>query len=409
MYRAPLFAGLTTFIAALAACTQPVDPAHEAKRIADTYIIVDTHIDVPYRLYRNPDDVSTSTDGGDFDHPRANAGGLDAPFMSIYVPAAVDEAGGDFDLANGLIDGMERLADEHPGKFARATCVADLAANFEAGRISLPLGLENGGPIDNDFNRLRHFYERGIRYVTLAHSKPNQISDSSYDENRTWQGLSPFGRDLIGEMNRLGVMVDVSHVSDDAFWQVIELSKVPVIASHSSLRHFTAGFERNMSDEMVAALAAAGGVVQINYGSNFISQETQDYGKARNAAVAEFATTNALEPNDPAIAEFMASYRDEHPYPYATLEQVLDHIDRTVEIGGIDAVGIGSDYDGVGDSLPEGLKDVASYPNLIAGLLERGYDEDDIAKILGGNLIRVWRAVEDFAANAGNPPLCAQS
>jgi len=384
------------------------DPSY-ATRIARTSLIIDTHVDVPFRLYRNPADVGSFTEDGDFDYPRATAGGLDAPFMSIFIPASVDDAGGAYDLANELIDLMQALAEQHPRKFALASCVRDIESNFAKQLISLPLGMENGGPISSNFKNLEHFYKRGIRYITLAHSKPNHLSDSSYDRNRQWNGLSPFGRKLVPEMNKRGVMVDVSHISDEAFWQVIEVSQTPVIASHSSLRHFTEGFERNMSDAMVVALAQAGGVVQINFGSNFISQATQDYGRARTEALVKHTESNHLANDDPATRSFLTTYREAHPYPYATLDQVLDHIDRVVEITSIDAVGIGSDYDGVGDSLPVGLKNVSSYPNLVVGLLERGYSEEDIRKVLGGNLLRVWRTVEEFAEQHGNPPLCSQS
>ena len=230
-----------------------------AEQLAQELLIVDTHIDVPYRLHRSWQDVSETTADGDFDYPRAQAGGLDAPFMSIYIPPKVDAEGGAAALADELIDMVERIVLDAPDKFALATCADDLMAIKTSGRIALPLGMENGGPIDGDFANLRHFHERGIRYVTLAHGKSNHISDSSYDSFKRWQGLSPFGKRLIAEMNRTGMMIDVSHLSDQAFWQVMELSQAPVIATHSSLRHFTPGFERNMSDEMVAALGENGG------------------------------------------------------------------------------------------------------------------------------------------------------
>ena len=207
-------------------------------------------------------------------------------------------------------------------------------------------------------------------------------------------------------MNRQGVLIDVSHITDKAFWQVLELSEVPVIASHSSLRHFIPGFHRNMSDEMVQAMGAAGGVIQINFGSSFVTETARIYEASAREAARIFATENELEQGDPRIREFYMQYRTVNPYPYATLDHVLDHIDRAVELAGIDAVGIGSDYDGVGDTLPIGLKDVASYPNLIAGLIRREYSDSEIEKILGGNTMRVWRAAETYAAGHGNPPIC---
>ena len=380
---------------------------HDRSELARELLIVDTHIDVPYRLHKAWQDVSKATADGDFDHPRAQAGGLDAPFMSIYIPAKVDADGGAAALADELIDLVERIVREAPGKFALATCADDLSAIKASGRIALPLGMENGGPINGDFANLRHFHERGIRYVTLAHSSSNHISDSSYDPFKRWQGLSPFGERLIAEMNRIGMMIDVSHLSDQAFWQVIELSQGPVIASHSSLRHFTPGFERNLSDEMVTALGQAGGVIQINFGSGFLTQAAMAYGREQQKAALGFAFANHLNEDDPRLADFMAQYREAHPYPYATLDDVLDHFDRAVALAGIDALGVGSDYDGVGDSLPSGLKDASAYPNLIHGLLGRGYSEQDIAKVLGGNLMRVWRTVEALAESHDNPPRCS--
>lgn len=385
------------------------ETAARARALSQQYLIVDTHIDVPYRLLETPADVSEATPDGDFDYPRAVAGGLDALFMSIYIPAEVDAEGKAGELANRLIDSMEALAASAPDRFAIATCAADLPALKSQGRIALPLGMENGGPIAGSFETLAQFRDRGIRYVTLAHSKSNHIADSSYDDNEQWQGLSEFGRSLIAEMNRQGVMIDVSHITDRAFWQVLELTEVPVIASHSSLRHFTPGFHRNMDDAMVAALKDNGGVIQINFGSSFLTAEANGYGGRLQEAAKSFAAGMGLKEDDPLLEKFAADYRIENPYPFATLANVLDHIDRAVMLAGIDHVGLGSDYDGVGDSLPVGLKDVSQYPNLIAGLLERGYSDADIEKILSGNLLRVWRQVEAFAAAAGNPPACTQS
>ncbi|MEZ5557873.1 MAG: dipeptidase [Pseudomonadales bacterium] len=380
----------------------------DAATLARQLLIIDTHIDVPYRLHEGWEDVSQATPDGEFDYPRAAAGGLDALFMSIYIPASVDEVGDAPAFADGLIDSVVQLASRHPDKFGVATCSADVTTLKGQQRIAFAMGMENGGPIDGNLDNLRHFRDRGIRYVTLAHSKSNHISDSSYDSNEQWGGLSPFGRKLIPAMNAEGVMVDVSHISDKAFWQVLELTHTPVIASHSSLRHFTPGFQRNMTDEMVAALGRNGGVIQINFGSSFLTAAARDYGNEQQAAFQQFREQSGLPDDDPRIAEFGAAYRLEHPYPYATVDDVLDHIDRAVQLAGIDHVGLGSDFDGVGDSLPVGLKDVSQYPNLVAGLLGRGYSEADVAKILGGNLMRVWRAVETYAANAGNPAPCTQ-
>ncbi len=365
--------------------------------IAKNTIITDTHIDVPYRLEEKFENVANHTDGGDFDHPRAVAGGLDAPFMSIYIPPELEKSGGSKELADKLIDMVEDIVKTSPNKFALAHSTQALENNFAQGLISFPMGMENGSPIEGDFANLEHFYQRGIRYITLAHSKTNHISDSSYDTNRPAKGLTPFGKTLVTQMNNIGVMVDVSHISDDAFYQVMEISKTPVIASHSSARHFTPGFERNMSDDMIKLLAKNGGVIQINFGSTFISQKSIENYNTFTAAVKTFSESNKFGKDSDEVKKFSDEYRLNTPFIYAELNDVLDHFDHVVKIAGIDYVGIGSDYDGVGDSLPTNLKDVSSYPNLIEGLLNRGYSEQYIKKILSGNLLRVWKAVEEYA------------
>ena len=373
-----------------------------ANTLAQQSIIVDTHIDVPYRLEEKPADVSKATDDGNFDYPRAVAGGLNAAFMSIYTPAELEAEGGSKAKAEELIDLVYGIAESAPDKFAIALSPDDIEAQFAKGLISLPMGMENGSPIEDDLANLKHFYERGIRYITLTHSLSNHISDSSYDENRQWDGLSEFGEQVVREMNRLGIMVDISHVSDAAFYDVIELTAAPVIASHSSARHFTPDFERNMSDEMIKALAGNGGIIMINYGSSFITGEAQKYSTARRDAYKEYLESGVAEESEELNKEFNVIYDGSHGgLPYADIEDVLDHFDHVTQLVGVDHVGIGSDYDGVGDSLPTGLKDVSSYPNLAHGLLRRGYSDEDIAKVLGINLLRVWRAVE--AVSAGNP------
>ena len=387
----------------LAACERSAPPepdlSAEAQRIAHESIIVDTHIDVPYRLDTRPADVSEATDGGDFDYPRARAGGLDAAFMSIYTPARLEAEGQSREKAEQLIDLVENIVSSSGGKFAVATSPGEVRENFEKGILSLPLGMENGSPLEGDLGNLRHFHERGIRYITLAHSLSNHLSDSSFDEHRQWNGLSEFGKEAVREMNRLGIMVDVSHVSDDAFWQVLEISAVPVIASHSSARHFTPDWERNMSDEMITAMADKGGLIMINFGSAFVTEEARQYSSKRWPASMAYVEEHNHLPREEAQKQFAAEWESEHgPMPYASLDDVLDHFDHVIALVGVDHVGIGSDYDGVGDSLPTGLKDVSAYPNLVEGLLRRGYSEADVRKILGENLLRVWQLVEDYAA-----------
>lgn len=374
-----------------------------AIEIAQGSIVIDTHIDVPYRLYNGWEDVSVATEGGDFDYPRAVAGGLNAPFMSIYTPAGLEEEGRSKEVAEELIDMVNRIVDESPDKFAIAISPDDVERQFAAGLISLPLGMENGSPIEGDLANVQYFFDRGIRYITLAHGLSNHISDSSYDDNKQWGGLSEFGVDVVEEMNRLGIMVDISHVSDEAFWDVMDVTSAPAIASHSSARHFTKDWERNIADDMIVRLAENGGVVMINYGSAFLTQAAQNYGAPRRAAYMEHLAENELEDSDEVRAAFGRQYDEEFgSYPFATLEETLDHFDHVVALTSVDHVGIGSDYDGVGDSLPIGLKDVSSYPALIDGLLGRGYSEEDVRKILGGNLLRVWRQVEAVAEAASD-------
>ena len=375
-----------------------MDLEARGRELAQELLIVDTHVDLPYRLTVKMEDVSVRTEGGDFDYVRAREGGLDAPFMSIYVPASYQQTGGAREFADELIDMVEGLAVEHPDKFAIVASPDEVEALHGSGKLALALGMENGAPVEGDLGILAHFQERGIRYITLTHSENNQISDSSYSEERTWIGLSDFGREVVREMNRLGIMVDVSHVSDAAFDHVLEVSEAPVIASHSSCRHFTPGFERNMSDGMIRRLAAAGGVIHINFGSMFLREDSQKRGSGNFNAIRAFMEEESLDRSAPEVQAFAEQRFADHPMIFADLADVVDHIDHVVELVGIDHVGLGSDFDGVGDSLPTGLKDVSYFPNLITALLERGYSEEDIAKICAGNLMRVWRQVEAKAA-----------
>ena len=389
--------------ALLASCSG--DDDERGQELAQQLLIVDTHIDAPYRLFRETADLGMGVPEREFDYPRARLGGLDVAFMSIYTPARSAEVGESRQVADRLIDLVEALASEHAEKFAVVTCTGDVERLRGSGRVALALGMENGSPLEGTEENLEHFVGRGIRYVSLAHSMSNRYADSSYDLDERWDGLSDLGRQTVPLLNRRGVMIDISHLSDKASWQVLELSEAPVIASHSSLRHFIPGFHRNMSDDMVKAVADGGGVVQINFGSGFVSRDAREWSMRRDAAMlAHFA---GQQPDLATRREFMADYALDHPYPYATVDTVLDHIDRAVALAGIDHVGLGSDFDGVGDTLPTGLKDVGDFPNLVAGLLGRGYDEAAIAKVLGLNLMRVWRAVEEYADGLGHGPQCA--
>lgn len=385
----------------LASCNAEENYTDRAQQLAQEVIIVDTHVDVPYRLKNNWEDISESTADGDFDYPRAKEGGLDAPFMSIYIPASFQETGGAKIVADSLIDMVRGIANDNPDKFAIATSVREIQEQHEKGLISLPMGMENGAPIENNLENVQYFYDRGIRYITLTHSKDNQISDSSYDTTYMHNGISPFGEEVIQEMNRIGMMVDISHVSDSAFYDVMRITKAPAIATHSSARHFTPGFERNMSDDMIRALAENGGVIMINFGSTFIEQASRESSEQVRSEISEWIEENNLEPSDSAAQAYIEEYWPNN-FKYSTVSAVADHIDHVVDLVGIDHVGLGSDYDGVGDTLPVGLKDASDYPNLIAELLKRGYTKDEIVKICNGNIFRVWEEVNTIAQDLQN-------
>jgi membrane dipeptidase len=374
-----------------------VDFHAEGVRLAHEVLMVDTHIDLPYRLKKNMEDVSARTEGGHFDVVRAREGGLDAAFMSIYVPASLQEDGGARELADELIDLVEAIAADSPDDFAVAHSVAETRALFEKGIFALPMGIENGGAIEDDLTALQHFYDRGVRYITLSHSEPNLICDSSYSDDRPWSGLSPFGREVVAEMNRLGIMVDISHVTDDTFYQAIEISKAPMIASHSCCRHFTPGFERNMTDDMIVRLAEAGGVIQIAFAPGFLTEAAQKQSSDLWAKMREYMEEHEVAMGSPEFMQQMALYYQENPKVETSVSDVADHIEHVVELVGIDHVGIGSDFDGI-SSAPTGLEDVSAFPNLVEELLRRGLSEEDIRKVCGENVLRVWSTVEKTAA-----------
>lgn len=376
----------------------------EAKQLAQKFILVDTHVDLPYRLQiknfrleRQYINIPVSSTEGDFDYERARKGGLDAPFMSIYIPSIRQlQPDKGKSLADSLINMVEYITTQLPDKFALAGSPAEVQANTMAGKISLPLGMENGAPIGNELENVQYFFKRGIRYITLTHGKDNQICDSSYDTLNTWKGLSPFGEKVVAEMNRVGIMVDISHVSDSTFYDVLKITKAPLIASHSSCRHFTPGFQRNMSDDMIRALGKNGGVIQINFGASFLDSTARVNAKLLDSLEVILAAKN-LTSRDSAAQPIIDQFAKRHADLYADVERVADHIDRVVKLAGIDHVGIGSDYDGVGDALPVGLKDVSDYPNLIYVLLKRGYKPEDIEKICSGNVFRVWNKTLELA------------
>ncbi len=372
--------------------------ATNARQLAQEALIVDTHIDSPTELVAEWQDLGELAPKREFDYPRAREGGLDVAFMSIYTSPDEDQAGTARQVAHLQIDAVEAMVGRHPDKFALLASPGDVERLRAGDHVLLALGMENGAPLGDDLAQLAQFHARGVRYITLAHSASNRISDSSYDRHHQWQGLSPFGRKVVVEMNRLGIMVDVSHLSDAAVMQAVELSRVPVIASHSGMRHFTPGFERNLSDELARMIAAKGGVVQITFGIGFVNRQAADAMQAHFTASAALSARNAaaLAAGKPVEdqAAFDKEWQRTHPVPATSIDAVIDQIDYAVKLIGIDHVGLGSDFDGVSGNLPEGLRNVADYPNLVAGLQARGYQDDDLRKILGGNLLRVWSAVE---------------
>ena len=395
--------GLVAIFAACKTSKTPNDVYQlKAVELAHKYILVDGHVDLPYRLKvknfqmsKEFTGIPVETKEGDFDYKRAKKGGLDAPFMSIYIPASYDTQGAQ-KLADSLITMVNYIANQKSEYFEVAKTPAEIREIFKKGKIALPMGMENGSPI-GEVADVAKYRAKGISYITLSHGKDNRICDSSYDTTRTWKGLSPFGRDVVNTMIKEGVLVDISHVSDDTFYQVVEMSPVPIIASHSSSRKYTPDFQRNMSDDMIKRLGKNGGVIMINFGSTFLSSEVADYRKNIQSELKTILDKKGLKPTDEAAEDTIDEFFAKHPLAFADVKKVADHIDNVVKLAGIDHVGIGSDFDGVGNSLPTGLKDVGDYPNLIAELLSRGYKEADIEKICSGNIFRVWEKVLAYA------------
>lgn len=373
----------------------------KSNKLSKKFIIVDGHIDLPYRLkeagYLKKNkifDLTKETDG-DFDYAKSKRGGLDAPFMSIYIPAEFQKSGGAKKLADSLINLVIKITNSFPTKFALANSPSDIKDNFSKGLISLPMGIENGAAIEKKLENIDYFFERGIRYITLTHGKDNAICDSSYDSTKTWNGLSPFGRKVISKMNSVGMMIDISHVTDEAFYQVIEISRTPVIASHSSPRKFTPGFERNMSDDMIIKLAESNGLILINFGSSFVNELSNKKFDQIDRKVENWKIKNKI--NDIKEINKFKNRIIEEEKPFATIEDVINAIDHVVKLVGIDHVGFGSDFDGLGNTLPYNLKNVSDYPNIILGLLKKNYSEEDIEKICYKNLFKTWNEILEFS------------
>jgi membrane dipeptidase len=368
----------------------------KANQLAQEILLLDTHLDTPFELQKRMQDISGRIEGGHFDYVRARQGGLDALFMAVYVAPEYEEKGGAKAYADGTIDMVEGFARRWPDKFALVHSIEGLRAQFGHDRVALLLGIENGSALEDNLDNVQYFYQRGVRYITLCHSKNNHICDSSFDDGPKWHGLSPFGRELIARMNRVGMMIDVSHVSDETFDQVLELSRAPAVATHSGCRCFTPGWHRNMSDDMIRRLADKGGVVQVNFGSMFVNGAVNAQFDKLHQEIVQHIEANHLE--GPERTRYVEQRYQQSPLGKAKVGDVADHIDHIAKLVGVEHVGFGSDFDGV-TGVPEGLEDVSAYPNLIYELLKRGYGAPEIRKIGGENFLRVWAAVEKVGAS----------
>jgi membrane dipeptidase len=380
-----------------------------ADQLAHKFLIIDGHVDFPERLKdlkkvitEETKSIAISDTGGEFDYERAKKGGLTAPFMSIYIPSSYQKQN-DMGkvLADSLIDKVRAIATLLPDKFALVTSTADLKKNFEAGLISLPMGMENGAPFGNDLKNVKYFYDRGIRYTTLTHSKNNQICDSSGDSAK-WNGLSPFGKEVVKEMNRVGIMVDISHVDDSTFYQVMKLTNVPCIASHSSCRAFAPTVRRDMTDDMIKLMGKNNGVILVNFYNAFLDSSVVNHNKKLKEVLEKLLEERRLSLKDTAAQKFIKEFYTQNPLKRTDIEMVANHIDHIKSLAGIDHVGFGSDFDGVDGQTPTGLEDASKYPDLIYSLLKRGYTEEDIEKICYKNALRVWSAVEAKAKELQN-------
>jgi membrane dipeptidase len=394
-----LLAGALAF-----AQTRTVSDA-EVQRVHKSLLLIDTHND--FVDQHNDETVATvkSLDiGGSIkghtDLARLRAGGVGAVFFAAYVAGSMVTGNRS---AHRTLENIEFIRNEivakHPKDFVLALTADDIVSAHKSGRIAALIGIEGGHAIQDSLRLLRIYSELGVRYMTLTHNNNNNWADAANGSGAPNNGLSPFGKQVVAEMNRLGMMVDVSHVSDKTFADVIAVSQSPVIASHSSCRAIS-NVKRNMSDEMIVAMAKKGGVIQINFACDFLSQAVADLLPRDNPEAARRLEEQiASETTDPArraqlnLERRREIERNVTPPPVAA---VVDHIDHVVKIAGIDAVGIGSDYDGVG-CVPKGLEDVSKFPNLTRALLEKGYTAAQIKKIYGDNLLRVMRANEQVS------------
>lgn len=384
----------------LCAQTRTVSDA-EVQRVHKAALLLDTHNDVPWRVV-DGFDITSKSGEWHTDLQRLKAGGLGGVFFVAYVSSAHVDGNRSAHRTLQLIDTIRRsIVARYPADFAFAGSVREIEEARKAGKIAALIGIEGGHAIEDDLGLLRQYYALGVRYMTLTHTNTNSWADSSGDQTkagvRHHDGLTDFGKQVVREMNRLGMMVDISHTSDATFEDALAASTAPIIASHSSCRAL-ANHPRNLTDAMIAALAKKGGVVQINFNCGFLSekyraaQATQE--PRLEARFKEVTAGKKLSESE--IDLTYQRLRLEMKLTRATLADVVEHIDHVRRVAGIDAVGIGSDFNGI-TCAPEGLEDVSKFPNLTRALLERGYSESDVKKIYGGNLLRVMRAVETAA------------
>jgi membrane dipeptidase len=360
--------------------------------------LIDGHNDLPEALRRRVDlrisevDLRESIPDLMTDIPRLRAGGVGGQFWSVWVPASLPE-GEATRRAFEQLDIVRRIVATYPDTFELAGTADDIERIFAAGRIASLMGLEGGSMIGSSLAVLRQFYALGVRYMTLTHWLTTRWADAATDAARH-DGLTPFGVEVVHEMNRLGMLVDLSHVSPATMSAALDVTEAPVLFSHSGARSVT-DHPRNVPDEILARVRANGGVVMAVFLSIFVSRAVADYDQATDEVV-EAARAGRPEASEAELEEIGRIWKREHPGPVATLAQVADHIDRLRDIAGIEHVGIGSDFDG-GALLPEGLGDVSQFPDLLAELLRRGYSDDDVRRIAGGNLLRLLRDAESVA------------
>jgi membrane dipeptidase len=378
------------------AATQSV--SDQAKQLHSTSIVIDTHDDTTQRLLDPKFDLSLRHSDGNIDIPRMKEGGLSAVFFSIWIPSKIlgPEA---VKKALDQIDAVRELVRKNPNDLMLATSAADIREAKQQHKIAVLMGVEGGHMMGNDLSVLRTFAALGVRYMTLTHMDNNEWADSSTDKP-AHNGLTDFGKDVIREMNRLGMIVDIAHVSDKTFYDALETSKAPIFSSHSSCRAICQA-PRNMTDDMIRDLAKHGGVIQINYHVGFLSQEFRDYEKAHpeaekeiNEEVKKRCGDNEacrLTTGDQVVRDFMQAGK----LPKVDWTVIVDHIDHAVKIAGADHVGLGSDFDGA--VMPLGMQDVTHIPQITDALLKKGYSESDIRKILGENTLRVLSQVEQVS------------